>query len=524
MLLPFCNEALANASGTPQDHPSPPPDSDADERRRRCESLLHLAQVKLVSQSDLQRGRQKFCQAAQTAVLDARILLPFDRSSPAACRLQLELVASHMRTVYSFPEHRECVRSGYSSEPILAEAAARQLNTWRTIGDRSWGFPAEPALLILGDSVDYGLLAPDEIHKAVGRLLLTLARDRANVTTFPETLPRIFSRAVPVNAFIGALYPPAIAQQVLDSKPDNLPSGWRASASDNPEPDGRTAATVSVTFGEAFKNAVLNFTHFSEWEGESVPDERAALRCFVRSTAVVCQRKNDVGVDAFIPVLLTGRDESESKSEFESAPRLSTQAMTALLVRFTRRQGPRSAYPIDEREAELFDRDGRTTTTGTLRPYVTLVMALEESGPPPSHAGAPGVGGVPALPTSTPTPVVVGRLPARASDRASDEDEGETVPHPRYSITAYGCSCGVYQVVGSEEESSVYAHILRQGDPLREHPRQDARSRDLVRRMQPEFSAASLGLYMIMAPDDRLPESADAQPEPLSEESDEDED
>ena len=123
-------------------------------------------------------------------------------------------------------------------------------------------------------------------------------------------------------------------------------------------------------------------------------------------------------------------------------------------------------------------------------------MALGASGP---QSPADALAGVP------PPPVVVGRP-------LHDEDEDETAPHPRYSIAAYGCSREVYQGVG-EDESSVYQGILRRGDPdpLRVHPRQDARSLDLVRRLRPEFSNASW--------------SWSAQPEPLSEEdSDSDED
>jgi len=37
-----------------------------------------------------------------------------------------------MRFAYSIPDHREYLRSGYPSEPLLAEAAAQQLRVWRT--------------------------------------------------------------------------------------------------------------------------------------------------------------------------------------------------------------------------------------------------------------------------------------------------------------------------------------------------------------------------------------------------------
>lgn len=34
---------------------------------------------------------------------------------------QADMVASHFRIAYSVPVHREYLRSGYSSEPLLAE-------------------------------------------------------------------------------------------------------------------------------------------------------------------------------------------------------------------------------------------------------------------------------------------------------------------------------------------------------------------------------------------------------------------
>ena len=45
----------------------------------------------------------------------------------------------------------------------------------------------------------------------------------------------------------------------------------------------------------------------------------------------------------------------------------------------------------------------------------------------------------------------------------------------------------MYQVIG-EHDLDVYRHVLRTGDPLEEHPHQDANSLDLVRMLKPVFS------------------------------------
>ena len=494
-MLPFCDEVLANASGTSRD-PSYAHRPSYDRR-----DLLRLAQAKLVSHPnpDLDRERGDFSRAAQVAVLDVRIMLPFEPRSASAQRLQMELVASHMRTVFSIPQHRQCVRSGYPSEPILAEAAARQLHRWRTSttgGDEPLEYPGlnepepepepEPAAAILNESIDDGLLDREkgEVGEAVGRLLLILARDRAALaanSASPKTELPLFSRAVPVNAFIEALFPPAVARVVLDSKPDNLPS----------------ASPEVTTFAEAFKDAVVNFTHFARWDADdddgSMPDVNAAVGCFVRSMALAC-RRNTLKVGAFIPVLL------------DQSAHLRPEVMTAILVRFNRKQGKthtmgagaRAACPIDEEDVGLFGSDADGQGAPPQRPYITLVMELGVSDLPSSSSHT-DTGSADVNSSEVRVPVDVGKPPIWVSD----EDGGlvETVQHPRYSITAYGCSHSVYGVIG-EHDSGLYEQMIRKGDPLREHPQQDTGSLDLVRMLKPAFSTEDAS-WDWMAKDDR---------------------
>ena len=371
MLLSFCDEALTNASGgTLQD-----PSSLSGGRDERCKKLIDLAQSKIVFHAEFLRPRKAFSKAAQTAVLDARIILPFEPGYSGAHTHQMELVASHMRMVYSIPQHREYIRSGYPSEPILAEAAARQLYYWRNLErTTSGGDLVEPAVRILREDLDHNLLDRGEIGEAVGRLLLILSRDRAVLTAAPETRyqPPTFSRAVPVTTFIKELFPPAIAQAVLDSKPDNFPYS-------HPE---------SRTFEEVFEHAVLNFTHFAKWADDSAPNDYAAVGCFVRSMAVIC-RNNAPKMDVFIPIL------------FDKSAQLRPQVMTGILVQFKRRKakGTMAAYVINEKDVGLFS---PTFADGQMlpHPYITLVMEL-------GIADSSGVR----------IPVDVGQPPARASDR-----------------------------------------------------------------------------------------------------------
>ncbi|KAI1782186.1 hypothetical protein LXA43DRAFT_1187824 [Ganoderma leucocontextum] len=355
LLLPFINEVLghiSSASGSPQVL-TPRSDRDRIERFSRgvfggsspglldwvlFPSLLALvlrharthshpsihgqffprassvrAQVPLYERQ-LSLKRKDYSDAAQTAVLDVRIMLSFDSCRPAALCRERDLVASRMRTAYSIPRDHKYLHSGYSSEPILAEAAARQLGTWR-ISDPDEKM-LEPAVQILRDHLSNGLLDRGERGETAGRLVLTLARDRAVLNAFPEDTHRTFSRPVTVIEFIKTLLSPALAQTVLNSRPDNLPSN-------HPE---------SRTFENVFEHAVLNFTHFAKGTDDSALNEDTALGCFLRSMA----------------------------------------AMTGILVQFKlrKKKGTKAAYEIDQKRVGLF-RDGTP-----LCPYITLVMEL----------------------------------------------------------------------------------------------------------------------------------------------------
>ncbi|PIL27971.1 hypothetical protein GSI_09915 [Ganoderma sinense ZZ0214-1] len=471
LLLPFCDEVLAKATVTASATQTPSPGLSASEEDRdsRCGGLIDWARSKLLCETDIHAPREVYTLAAQTAVLDVRVMLPYEPGSSRAEAYQMELVERHMRTVYSVPQHRNYARSGYSSEPILAEAAARQLNHWRALDvekTTAGGDEVEPAVRILAQDVDGGLLDRDrgEIGEAVGRLLLVLARDRAAVKAFPQIKDkdedRIFSRAVPVNEFIEALFPPAVAQRVLDGRPDNL-----APENEN-EDEGEGEESRPGTLREAFKDAVLNFTHFARWEGADgaaiVPSGCAAVGCFVRSMAVMCGKNAAPRVDAFIPVL------------FDVGAPLAPEHMTGILVQFKRREtkgAARVAYVVHEKDVGLFSSTPAVYGRQVPLPYITLVMELDL-----------GVGEV-----SVSDPVHIGQSPERASKRLRLPEDQDGLEHPRYSIAAYGCSHSVYGVI-KECDEDVYKSILCAGGALKEHPRQDEASLDLVRRQKPAFS------------------------------------
>lgn len=70
---------------------------------------------------------------ALIAVLDVRLCFDYETRAAVVSPHEANLVASHMRLAYSVPSHRQYFRSGYSSEPILAEVSILQRWTSATV-------------------------------------------------------------------------------------------------------------------------------------------------------------------------------------------------------------------------------------------------------------------------------------------------------------------------------------------------------------------------------------------------------
>lgn len=215
-------------------------------RQNLCTDLVGFAQSKLLRQEHVPDDRSLSPKEAQAAVLDVRIMLSYEPSQEDARQQVVELIESHMRTVYSVPRGREYFRSGYSSEPILVEAAAKQLHRWRT---NQTANHLDPALAILKDNLNHDLLSRGELGEATGRLLLMRARDAAAVREAPNQNNVLFSRAVSLTTFIEELFPRDLAEQILESCPDNL---------------NTTDEHHQTTFRAMFHHAVINFTHFAK--------------------------------------------------------------------------------------------------------------------------------------------------------------------------------------------------------------------------------------------------------------------
>ena len=124
-------------------------------------SIISLARAKLLCQDEIDVGAGRVDEIARTAVVDVRLMLDYEPQRVESHRLQADLVAGHMRICYSVPQSREYMYSGYPSEPILAEAAAQQMYSFRKHDPRA-------ILNILRDDMESGLLDTGECGELVG--------------------------------------------------------------------------------------------------------------------------------------------------------------------------------------------------------------------------------------------------------------------------------------------------------------------------------------------------------------------
>lgn len=151
---------------------------------------------------------------SQLAALDVRLLLDFERSE-IALNKEADLVESRMRIVYSIPKHRRITYSGYPSEPILAEAAAK---CWAELLRAIISIPG-----LLLKFMDNGYIGKGERGELVARLLLTLAFDAAvKQHTSADTRrsqSQQYTHSVPLNTFLEELFGVEHARTILKSYP-----------------------------------------------------------------------------------------------------------------------------------------------------------------------------------------------------------------------------------------------------------------------------------------------------------------
>ncbi|KAF8648748.1 hypothetical protein AX16_006189 [Volvariella volvacea WC 439] len=398
-------------------------DSDAQRAQVLIPLVIPLARSKLTATPELDKNIQP-SPNAQLAVVDVRLCLSYESGRQATYSILSDLVASHMRTAYSIPQHQEYMRSGYPSEPILAEAAALEMDHWKSLDTVLNIFS------VLNTHMNNDLIDRGEREEIIARAILT--EDRA-----------VFSSGCRVETFIRHLFQQQHAEAILISKPDNVADG--------------------STFSEKFQQAVIRFTHFVRLGDGAGASSSGMFAAFTRCMAFAA-RPGQASFDFVLPVLLN------KDSMLEEA------VMTAILIRVKRR-GSKGGLGDDDFTAEqiqFFPEDG------PIRPYVTLIMEL---GVHPETLPVPKT-----TKTKTNKRTKnghVGDAPNRRSERTKP---GAVVLHERYNIWAYGCSSAVYRVIDDyDEDSAKLVRLLAGRHFFAEHARTDKQSIAAVRRLKPEW-------------------------------------
>ncbi|KAF8516421.1 hypothetical protein BU17DRAFT_92748 [Hysterangium stoloniferum] len=238
--------------------------------------IIDFAQSKLICSDDLSTLSLR----AEIAVLARRLLLDFEPKRAAALWIETELVVGHMHVAYSVPAHREYLRAGAPSEPILAEATARIMasDDFETAKNLSW--------CLSGRWITRGTRG-----ELVGGLLL------------------IQATAIPVIDFLASLFPESYEKMFCDATPDN---------------------THGATLKEAFQNAVVYFTHWGKGEDSSFINDNAGWMAICRGMAIQCHDYED-DIDFVIPVLY---DHRQTLSRFD---------MSAILIQLNIRDKVQAA-------------------------------------------------------------------------------------------------------------------------------------------------------------------------------------
>jgi hypothetical protein len=267
------------------------------------------------------------------AVLDTRILLDFGAFREAS-EVQTTLVHSYMRVVYSTPRHREYGYTGYPSEPIIAEAAARAM----VLIQKQAG--VDGIARILRPYVASGLVQTGERGELIARLLLIRAIDEAHTVTSPTN----HSTAVSLAKFLKVL----LGQNAWENH-------IQESVSDN------TAESEGNSFSTVFKHAKVRFTHF----GRASEDVSSAMTyaAFLRGMAIQCW-SGQKPIDLVIPVIPETTTEEKVKEE----------NITAIFIFIKNRSKPTSiaSVSIMAEDIDFFPQ----TPIGKLYPYIVLVMEL----------------------------------------------------------------------------------------------------------------------------------------------------
>ncbi|KAF8340879.1 hypothetical protein F5887DRAFT_1225825 [Amanita rubescens] len=366
------------------------------------QAALRLAKLKLLlsHRTDNPTGEGKL------AVIDSAITLDYEPLQERNRALHDELVMGHARIIFAIPKHREYMRSGYPSEPILAEAANQILHEW----ERQYS----PFHVVTKTLIHYSqLLSKEHMGKTVARSIMSDAYRHA-IAKESASDRLNFSAGCSVEAFVKELFAEKHAEMILKSEPDNVGNGQ--------------------TFGKTFQSAVVRFTHYITMATNRTSPKQnwawtdIAWATFVRSAAIICP-SSCCGVNVIIPILL------------QRSGKIDECVMSAILVQIRNdiKQGEENDFNVDAKDINLFPEQG------PIRAYVSLVMNLgiTQSFAPQNDSKTKKAAS--SVPAGTPQSIRI------SSSNRQMPDALDT--HQRYAFIATGCSSVVYKDVNKAEIS-----------------------------------------------------------------------
>ncbi|TFY74641.1 hypothetical protein EWM64_g9371 [Hericium alpestre] len=430
--------------------------------------IFKYAQAKFRGENglDAERLALSMTPTAELAVLGERVLLNFEPRHTVAIDIENELIEGHMRIAYSVPKHQEFLYSGASSEPVLAETAARLMNG----PDFFQIWPRR-----LARHVETGIIDKGQAGELAFRLILTLAHDVA-VRLLPGNEDDVeqWDVPIPLDVFLVALFGKEDAEKVLESHPDNVPEGQ----------------TLREAFKGAFKGAKVRFSHFVQAYDATIVTDEAIWAALARGMAFQCYSTQAI-IDIIIPLLLWDK-------------KLGRHVVSAIFVQ-VKNTSKEKKPEIKVESLKFFSEEGADEKSKT-RPYITLVVNLGVHRP--KSDSAKGLTKVPSSQSSSSGKSLSDDMPSTPQQRLETSNRfGVGIPpsgrlskarkakqprkystHHRYSMEITGCSPTVYPYVVTTDQSNYFAQLLGRRELIDEHPRQTERALRSVLQLKPYWS------------------------------------
>ena len=367
---------------------------------------------------------------ADLAALAVCVLFDFGELHTSQ-RIQMELVASHMRVVWSMDRRREYVISGYPCEPILANAALHHLHEVHVRRERYH------TLSVMRDAVVERHIAKGEKGELVARLILILAFYDALRLPSESPPPLKPIQSVSLKDFLAALLPDVHAGTFWSTFPCR---------GDRPED------TAEMVFG----NAKVYFTHFVRYG--MMPEAKHLWAAVVRGQAIQCSHQQEE-VDIVIPIVL------------HPEARLAESDISFMLIQIKNRVSATTAFPI----ASKIGLSGR--------PYISILLQLglkKQEGKQNKYT---------CLHTANHWVTFTVWIPARSHGMNLRRTGTES---NQYCIDIRGCSDRSFRVIRKDcedrdSEDKLFKEMLDSQDVLACHPRDHNCCVDVVAALKPSW-------------------------------------